>query len=413
MCTALWQPNFRLLQSGVQFICREDLLDEQGCIVPFATVQRPGLPDMRLQAQILNRPCAWVGPISTWTGTPHCIMLFQALCATAPGDKSDAGALTRCPAPFTRNVTHTRAHTHARVRQRTARELACATAPVVFADDGEWECARVQFRTLPDPPEPPSAQFMRSIHEHVLGPAGLSIARMGRLRDALVVQHAATMMSMAYVPAGHSQKLSCELQADVVLGFELTKHIATIGRQAPFSEAAARIRDQPGEAGVPARKAQGSDARSYKKRQGHAAQVSPQMSLGKNPQLNSAPHADAAAPAARHAPSSAPTPSDLPRGSDADTSTDGTEPSTSQGSDVAKRVKAHCDFPDLKGEDWQDLLYAELDHIRVRCLICCTFPHVGVPLNCSINLIANDRRDAGSDGGRIEPRMFIHISTWA
>ena len=60
VCTALWQPNFRLLQSSVQLICREDLLDERGCIVPFATVQRPGLPDMRLQAQILNRPCAWV-----------------------------------------------------------------------------------------------------------------------------------------------------------------------------------------------------------------------------------------------------------------------------------------------------------------------------------------------------------------
>ena len=46
--------------------------------------------------------------------------------------------------------------------------------------------------------------------------------------------------------------------------------------------------------------------------------------------------------------------------------------------------KAHCDFPALKGEDWQDLLYAELDHLRVRWLICCTFSHVGHSTDRSI-----------------------------
>ena len=49
-----------------------------------------------------------------------------------------------------------------------------------------------------------------------------------------------------------------------------------------------------------------------RKRQIHAAQVTPQILLGENTQLKSAQHADAAAPAARHAPSPAPAPSDPP-----------------------------------------------------------------------------------------------------
>jgi hypothetical protein len=39
---------------------------------------------MRVKAEILNRPMAWVGPMSTWGGAPHCIKLFHALVETVP-----------------------------------------------------------------------------------------------------------------------------------------------------------------------------------------------------------------------------------------------------------------------------------------------------------------------------------------
>ena len=57
-------------------------MSHDGELQAFVTLKRQNGQNMRVQANLLNRAFAWVGPLDTWGGVPHCVKLFRALIQT-------------------------------------------------------------------------------------------------------------------------------------------------------------------------------------------------------------------------------------------------------------------------------------------------------------------------------------------